>query len=207
MIFFPSMRISLKAIRDSSLIVQRTDIFRRDLKSHIRINSNFSRSSSSIDKRSAEFSSLSCLSQLDLSPSLHSSLSNTTPNRTDKAQEQYLLFDDLIGSLCKIYYEIDENLKSATDAVSNEALRKERMLAETKPFLYCRQVRMEEKQSQKSNEDYKATVHDLMKMGKGTSLKLTQHLVVSWHENLLSALQYEVESIKNDLPGADRSVI
>ena len=85
----------------------------------------------------------------------------------------------------------------------NSFLRK---IAQNKTILYCRQVRMEEERTKKSINEYKETVKELMKMGKGSSLKLTHRLVVSWHDQLLATIKTEIKRYKDEMPGLDRTV-
>jgi hypothetical protein len=70
-----------------------------------------------------------------------------------------------------------------------------------------RQIRIEAEQLQEAVEGYKQSFKHLSGMGKGTSMKSTQRLLLDWYEPLLQALENELKSIATGKVLADRRVI
>lgn len=71
--------------------------------------------------------------------------------------------------------------------------------------LHIRQIRMEDEQQAKAVAEYTQTLKDLVSLGKGTSLKYIQRLLLKWYVPFVHEIEAEVGLIENRESGKDRS--
>lgn len=69
-----------------------------------------------------------------------------------------------------------------------------------------RQIKIEEDQRLQAIKEHDDIISNLKQIGRGTSLKSIQSSFIDWYEPLAKYLQEEMISIKNGVPGEDRSV-
>lgn len=58
-----------------------------------------------------------------------------------------------------------------------------------------RQLKIEEEQLHEASIQYQDTLKELTKMGRGTTMKAAQRLVLQWYEPLIAALKLECDNI------------
>lgn len=72
--------------------------------------------------------------------------------------------------------------------------------------LYLRQIKLEEEQHLEAMYAYLESVKQLVGMGRGTSMKFVQRVLLSWFDPLHEAILSEIEKVKSKEKGIDRSV-
>jgi DNA-directed RNA polymerase len=68
-----------------------------------------------------------------------------------------------------------------------------------------RQLKIEEEQLLEAASMYHDTFNNLSKMGKGTSMKSAQRLLLQWYEPMMALLFKEIEEIESGKFSADRN--
>lgn len=69
-----------------------------------------------------------------------------------------------------------------------------------------RQTIIEEEQISLAVKEYTDMVQQLVKMGRGTSLKNVQAVLLNMYEPMVKAITEEIEKVNAGLPGTDRRV-
>lgn len=72
------------------------------------------------------------------------------------------------------------------------------------PHLYVEQLKLEAEAVELAAERYRAMAEELNQMGRGSSLKPSQKVLLSWYTPLVAAIDAELSSIAAGEPGPDR---
>ena len=70
--------------------------------------------------------------------------------------------------------------------------------------LFVRQLKIEEEQQTEALHNYEASIHGLLRMGRGTGLKRIQKTLLQWYEPLCEAISAEILLVQQNIPGKNR---
>lgn len=101
-----------------------------------------------------------------------------------------------------------DSLKGTVEALSKNKVQLEERKEDSLEFnvLLKRQLKIEEEQLVEASALYQETFANLAKMGKGSSMKSAQKLLLQWYEPLVAALRKEFDDIAKGTVSDKRNV-
>lgn len=154
-----------------------------------------------VHKVNQQFRALSTVASVYTQPNFNLSSSVTNPNVVSPSQE-----------LTPTYTATRDNLRGTFEALSkmkavDYTLADERRSRSPEfDVLMKRQLKIEEEQLVEASALYQETFENLAKMGKGSTLKSAQKLLLQWYEPLVASLKKEFDDIAKGTVSDQRNV-
>ena len=107
---------------------------------------------------------------------------------------------------------VAENLMSIRDTIANTGILIHDLMNEKlnekaeMEKMVKRQLKVEEEQLVEAAQIYGENYKNLTNMGRGTTMKSVQRLLLQWYEPLIAILNKEIEEIRAGKYGTDRNV-
>ncbi|KAJ1408558.1 hypothetical protein B484DRAFT_469020, partial [Ochromonadaceae sp. CCMP2298] len=148
----------------------------------------------------------------------HLSTSAAQVDSSTEAQHLYTTTDHLPAKVAvdglsdngNAFAHIRKDLMKTFSRIIEQKMKNEEMpsyenIAAESESMLKRQLKIEEEQLLEAASMYHDTFNNLSKMGKGTSMKSAQRLLLQWYEPMMALLFKEIEEIESGKFSADRN--